>query len=137
MEESKYIKVSRDRFYDILSDSKYQVDKEKSDYIWTSCPEYTVVDLSTNEVVGSYTDGSYVNSFHVIHTLASKEDIISFYEEKLNSLEEDFIREKNYSKKLKKEVEDIKHYIQLYYELIQKHKAVVAKHLSTIKPSAN
>lgn len=77
---SNFIEVGRSRFYEIFAYDRYQSQLQKSIYEWTSCPWYDVIDRTTNEIVGRYSDGSWENTFEVLIELASKEDIIAHYQ---------------------------------------------------------
>lgn len=102
MDNKKYIGVSRERFYEILSDDRYIKEPQIEDPTErSSCPYYNVIDKDTNEVVAIYSDGSWENTFEVIVELASKEDIISHYERIVKWNEYEIGLYKLHNKKLK------------------------------------
>jgi hypothetical protein len=96
---NNFIKVSQQRFFEIFADAKYNSRIQKL-YEWTSCPYYDVVDLETNLVVGVYSDGSWENTFEVIPSLASKNDIINHYEELLKHKQRELERVDKHRKEL-------------------------------------
>jgi hypothetical protein len=101
MNNKKFIKVDRSRFYEIFKDSVYVSHIQKNLFEWTSCPYYNIIDNRTKEIVGIYSDGSWENTFEVIIELASKEDIIIHYENLLKYKENELKRSKQEWKKLK------------------------------------
>jgi len=79
------IRVSRDRFYEILAEDKYirkpQIEDPRER---TSCPYYNVIDSTTDKIVGVYSDGSWENTFKVIIELVSKEDIMAHHQKMID-----------------------------------------------------
>ncbi len=77
----KYIQVSRERFNELFGSDRYISRRDDS----TMCSMYyfDVIDTVTNGVVGFIEESSYGIWYYIIPEVASKEDIIKYYEDKL------------------------------------------------------
>lgn len=95
------IRVSRDRFYEIFKDDKYESRLQGGFRDRSSCPIYNIIDTVTNEIVGDYTDGSWENTYEVVIDLCSKEDVVNHYEKINNELKNRLGRQEKAYKELK------------------------------------
>jgi len=98
---NNFIKVDPRRFKEIFKDDKYVTRKQKSVWEYASCPWYDVIDTESYRVVGSFSDGSWENTWEVIIDLVSKDDIVAHYEKLLDRERREVESYKKYNKELR------------------------------------